>query len=248
MHGYHVSSVRCLTVHFIVYRWALSSVHVVNRLIRHSWKHADHGRAVVVELWGYLPVFSPHLFGSSALSLCYAAEKLGQSKLIHFIGSDRYRVSSAFWKTWWTCNSERQLSSQNLQSWSIVNIQTLVSAALKVGWLCKLETILDIFCTNILKMVGFQCCFFLILFIIITDNLNTTWSNGPRSPFKEWPCFPDVGVAHASSRGFCDILLLKELLDGLSHHGHGIIDMCWLILPVDELEADQTWDQADNKR
>lgn len=61
-----------------------------------------------------------------------------------------------------------------------------------------------------------------------------------RVPFKEWPCFPDVGVAHASSWWFRNVLLLKELLDGLSHHGHGIIDVRGLVLPVDELEADQT--------
>lgn len=44
-------------------------------------------------------------------------------------------------------------------------------------------------------------------------------------PFKERPCFPDVGVAHASPGGFRDVLLLKELLDGLSHDSHCIIDV-----------------------
>lgn len=67
-------------------------------------------------------------------------------------------------------------------------------------------------------------------------------------PFKEWPRFPDVGVAHASPGGFRDVLLLKKLLDGLSHDSHCIIDVGWLILAVDELEADQTWDRAQNKQ
>lgn len=67
-------------------------------------------------------------------------------------------------------------------------------------------------------------------------------------PFKERPCFPDVGVAHASPGGFRDVLLLKELLDGLSHDSHCIIDVGWLILAVDELEANQTWDRAQNKQ
>lgn len=67
-------------------------------------------------------------------------------------------------------------------------------------------------------------------------------------PFKERPCFPDVGVAHASPGGLRDVLLLKELLDGLSHDSHCIIDVGWLILAVDELEANQTWDRAQNKQ
>lgn len=64
----------------------------------------------------------------------------------------------------------------------------------------------------------------------------TSWN----LPFEQGPCFPDVGVAHASSRRLCDILLLKELLDGLGDHGHRVVDMGRLVLPVDELEADQT--------
>lgn len=59
-------------------------------------------------------------------------------------------------------------------------------------------------------------------------------------PFEKWPSFPDVGVSYASSGRFCDVLLLKQLLDGLSHHGHSIVDVSRLILPVDELEANQT--------
>lgn len=59
------------------------------------------------------------------------------------------------------------------------------------------------------------------------------------SPLEEGPCLPDVGVSHASSGGFRDVLLLKELLDGLGHHGHRVVDVSRLVLPVDELEADQ---------
>lgn len=59
-------------------------------------------------------------------------------------------------------------------------------------------------------------------------------------PFEKGPRFPNVGVAHASSRRLRDILLLKQLLDGLSHHGNRVVDVGRLVLPVDELEADQT--------
>lgn len=62
-----------------------------------------------------------------------------------------------------------------------------------------------------------------------------------HEPFKERPRFPDVGVAHASPGGFRDVLLLEELLDGLGHHGHCVVDVGRLVLAVDELEADQTF-------
>lgn len=45
------------------------------------------------------------------------------------------------------------------------------------------------------------------------------------APFEERAGFPDVGVAHAAPGRLRDVLLLKELLDGLSHHGHGVIDV-----------------------
>lgn len=61
------------------------------------------------------------------------------------------------------------------------------------------------------------------------------------APFEERAGLPDVGVANAASGRLRDVLLLKELLDGLSHHGHGVVDVGRLVLPVDELEPDQTW-------
>lgn len=58
-------------------------------------------------------------------------------------------------------------------------------------------------------------------------------------PFEERSSPPDVCVAYTTARRFCDVLLLKKLLDGLCHHGHGIVDMRRLVLAVDELKAEQ---------
>lgn len=76
--------------------------------------------------------------------------------------------------------------------------------------------------------------------VIETFTIDISRRFVPSLPFKKGPRFPDVGVANATFRWFCDVLLLKELLDGLSHHRHGIGDVGRLILPVDELEGDQT--------
>lgn len=62
-------------------------------------------------------------------------------------------------------------------------------------------------------------------------------------PFKEGSGFPDVSVAHTAPRRFGDVFLLEQLLDGLGHYGHCIVDVCRLVLSVDELKGDQTWEQ-----
>lgn len=59
------------------------------------------------------------------------------------------------------------------------------------------------------------------------------------SPFEEWAGLPDVCVAHAAFRRLSDVLLLKELLDGLGHHCHGVVDVRRLVLAVDQLKAEQ---------
>lgn len=59
------------------------------------------------------------------------------------------------------------------------------------------------------------------------------------SPFEEWAGLPDVGIAHAAFGRLGDVFLLKELLDGLGHHGHGVVDVRRLVLAVDQLEAEQ---------
>lgn len=61
-----------------------------------------------------------------------------------------------------------------------------------------------------------------------------------RWPFKEWPGFPDVGVAHAAPRRFRDVFFLEELLDGLSYDCNSVADVRGFILAVDKLKADQT--------
>lgn len=58
-------------------------------------------------------------------------------------------------------------------------------------------------------------------------------------PFEERPGSPDVGVPHAASRRLCDVLLLKQLLQRLSNHGHGVRDVSRLVLPVDQLKTQQ---------
>lgn len=64
--------------------------------------------------------------------------------------------------------------------------------------------------------------------------------NYTNVPFEEGPSLPDVGVSHAASGRLRNVLLLKELLDGLGHHSHCVIDVGRLVLAVDELEADET--------
>lgn len=57
------------------------------------------------------------------------------------------------------------------------------------------------------------------------------------SPFEEWPGSPDVGVPDTAPGRFSDVLLLKQLLQRLSHHCHSIRDVGRLILTINELEA-----------
>lgn len=59
------------------------------------------------------------------------------------------------------------------------------------------------------------------------------------SPFEKRASLPDVGVAHAAFRRFGDVFLLKELLDGLGHDCHSVVDVRRLVLAVDQLEAKQ---------
>lgn len=61
-----------------------------------------------------------------------------------------------------------------------------------------------------------------------------------HTPFEEWPSPPDVSVSYTSAGRLCDILLLEELLDGLRHHCHSIVDMRRLVFAIDQLKADQT--------
>lgn len=57
-------------------------------------------------------------------------------------------------------------------------------------------------------------------------------------PLKKGSCLPDVGVAHAAPRWVCDILLLKQVVHGLGHHGDSVTDVGRLVLAVDELQTD----------
>lgn len=68
------------------------------------------------------------------------------------------------------------------------------------------------------------------------------------SPFEERPSLPDVCVAHAAFRRLGDVLLLKELLDGLCHHCHSVVDVRRLVLSVDQLEAEQACPIDDRTR
>lgn len=68
------------------------------------------------------------------------------------------------------------------------------------------------------------------------------------SPFEEWAGLPDVRVAHAAFGRLGDVLLLKELLDGLGHHCHGVVDVRRLVLAVDQLEAEQACPIDDTTR
>ena len=72
--------------------------------------------------------------------------------------------------------------------------------------------------------------------------------NYTNVPFEEGPGLPDVGVSHAASGWLSNVLLLKELLDGLGHHGHCVIDVGRLVLAVDELEANETCSHHTNSK
>lgn len=68
---------------------------------------------------------------------------------------------------------------------------------------------------------------------------NASQRSSLASPFEEWASLPDVCIANTASRRLCDILLLKELLNGLGHHTHGIVDVRRLVLAIDKLKAEQ---------
>lgn len=68
------------------------------------------------------------------------------------------------------------------------------------------------------------------------------------SPFEQRASLPDVRVAHAAFRRLCDVLLLKEFLDGLGHHCHGVVDVRRLVLAIDQLETEQACPTDDMTR
>lgn len=58
-------------------------------------------------------------------------------------------------------------------------------------------------------------------------------------PFEERSGPPDVGVSHAAPRRLRDVLLLKQLLQRLSHHRNGVRDVRRLVFTINQLEAQQ---------
>lgn len=58
-------------------------------------------------------------------------------------------------------------------------------------------------------------------------------------PFEKWPRPPDVGVSHATPRRLRDVLLLKQLLERLSHHPDGVRNVRRFVFAVNQLETQQ---------